>query len=78
MLSKVFGQYRAELEPNDNRPGFSVIVTHWPTRVANSLPLLRDMGAFDEVPRDRESPVHISDRTLDQIEEWANANGYNA
>ena len=71
-----FGPYEAEMFPNEDRPGFNCFVTHTASGVSNSLAVLQDMGEFDEVTWRMDAPVKISQGYLDQIEEWALANGY--
>lgn len=75
LASKRFGPFLAELEPNDDRPGVQCWITHQPTGVSNSLALLEDQGRFDELPRDSDDPVTISQTRLDEITAWAQQEG---
>jgi hypothetical protein len=70
LASKRFGPFVAEVDHNEDRPGVNCWIEHKPTGVSNSLALLEDMGEFDELPRDSDEPVRISQRTLSDIRAW--------
>lgn len=71
--TKTIRGFICEMIPNDDRPGYNCFVTK--DNACNSLALLQDMGEFDE-PNALGNPIRISQTTLDEIERWAMANGY--
>lgn len=76
IATRRFGAHQADIEPNEDREGVQCFVTHVRTGVSNSLALLEDMGEYDEVPRDEDNPIPISDKALREIHAFADRYGY--
>ena len=65
LATKAFGPYRAEIEPNDDRPGNQCWVVDLASGDCSSLAWLDGEGEFDS---GRKGP---SREILDAIEAWA-------
>ena len=81
-ITEWFGDVRAELEPNDDRPGVSCFLYYDAkdgSKYSGSLALCDDMGG---IPYDTGGPddgppcKFVSPHRLQEIENWAVEHGY--
>lgn len=77
-----FGDIRAELEPNDDRPGVSCFLYYEDDtgKYSGSLALCEDMGGIPYEagtgPDGGDEVWWLSEGTLAEIRDWAVDNGY--
>ncbi|HRO59853.1 MAG TPA: hypothetical protein PKZ27_02875 [Rhodocyclaceae bacterium] len=81
-ITEWFGDVRAELEPNPDRPGMSCFLYHRSDDGSEFMGSLQLCENFGGIPHDQGGPTtgpqvyFLSPALLQEIENWAVENGY--